>query len=396
MNVRTPNAWLVAGVAAVVGTALGAAAAGVQAVVRPWKAGEVQTVAASGPQPKAETDATNHHFGTVGTGGTGEHAFVVRNTGDLPLKLTRGASSCSCTVADFESDEGGDPGAEKVVPVGGSTQVRLKWRGKGDGGPFRQQATIHTNDPRRPEIIFVVEGAVVPTWKAVPATVALPNVSVGSGATASIDLFTYAGEPPVVRSVTIDGADAERLFVLEAKPLDAAEVAAEPNAKGGFRIGVTLRPGLPIGRLNRAITAVFAAPEELTAVVPLEATVTGDLSLLGRAWDSERKRLLLGTVSGRTGQRVQIYLTAKGPHRELVKPVVRETVPACLEVTVGETSQVGTGGVCRTPLTIVVPAGSKPVNHIGSGAAPLGRIVLATGHPDTPELEIPVCLAIGP
>jgi hypothetical protein len=52
--------------------------------------------------------------------------------------------------------------------------------------------------------------------------------------------------------------------------------------------------------------------------------------------------------------------------------------------------------VVRVPVTIVIPAGSRPVNHLCTDQAKPGSIVLDTGHPDTPELTIPVCVAIGP
>ena len=50
----------------------------------------------------------------------------------------------------------------------------------------------------------------------------------------------------------------------------------------------------------------------------------------------------------------------------------------------------------RFPLTITVPPGSPPANHLGSSQAPAGRIVLDTGHPESPTMTIPVSIAIGP
>jgi hypothetical protein len=118
--------------------------------------------------------------------------------------------------------------------------------------------------------------------------------------------------------------------------------------------------------------------------------------LAGPAWDSSRQILSLGTVSGKTGFRTQLFLTSRGPHRDLVRPAVREVVPGSLQVEIGESKPVGSGGVVRTPLMVVVPPGSPPANNLCSEQAPSGRIVLDTGHPDTPTLTIHVCIAIGP
>jgi hypothetical protein len=52
--------------------------------------------------------------------------------------------------------------------------------------------------------------------------------------------------------------------------------------------------------------------------------------------------------------------------------------------------------VLRFPLTITIPPGSPTCNHLCSQQARGGRIVIETGHPDTPTLTIPVCVAISP
>jgi hypothetical protein len=338
---------------------------------------------------------TQYAFGTVGVGAKGAHEFLIRNTGDAPLELTRGATSCTCTVSDFEESEGGSSGA-KVVPPGGSTKLKVQWRGKGDGGPFRQQASVATNDPRRPQIAFVVEGIVVPTYKAIPSSIVLPKLSAGSGEQATVRIFTYGKEPPAVDSLTTTDEKTAQLYSLTSTPLTSAEVATETGATGGFQITADIRPGLPIGPLRQTIKAVFRIPEEVTAEIPVEGSVTGDLALAGKAWDSSHEALSLGTVSSRKGSQTELFLTAKGPHRAEVKPVVREVIPNSLQVVIGEGKPVGSGNVIRIPLAITIPPGSAPSNHICSPQAPAGRIVLDTGHPDSPTLTIPVCVAIIP
>jgi hypothetical protein len=76
--------------------------------------------------------------------------------------------------------------------------------------------------------------------------------------------------------------------------------------------------------------------------------------------------------------------------------VVREIVPDAVKVVIGEGKPVGSGNVIRIPLTITIPPGTSPANHICSELAPAGKIVLDTGHPESPTLTIPVCIAIVP
>jgi hypothetical protein len=396
MTVEKLNAWQVAAVAAVAGVAIGAGGAFLQRST-PWTVGDLRvTSAPSGPAPQVETAETRHAFGTLGTGGSGSHEFVVRNEGDGPLTLRKGTTSCTCTVSDFEAIEGGSADGTRVVPSGGETKIRVQWKGKPPGGPFRQQATILTDDPRRPEVVFTVEGTVVPTWKAIPDLLAVPRLSASSGERVTTDVFTYGTESPAVTEVALDDPKFAQSVSFATAPLSAEEVAAETGATGGFRLTVDLKPGLPIGPLKRTVRVSFTMPEPLVAEIPLEGTVGGDLVMAGPGWDSSRQALLLGTVSGKAGLRTRVFLTAKGPHRDSVRPTVREVVPEALQVTIGDGSPIGTGGAVRIPIDIVIPPGSRAVNHLCSQQGPAGRIVLATGHPDSPEFTIPVCVAVGP
>ncbi|MFM7245035.1 MAG: DUF1573 domain-containing protein [Planctomycetaceae bacterium] len=396
MMERSPQAWKVAAVAAAAGIAVGAAGAMLRRAT-PWSIGDLMVGAdTAGPKPRAEVPETRHAFGTLGTGGSGLHEFLVRNTGDAPLTLRKGETSCTCTVSDFDAAEGGTPDGTKVVPPGGETKIQVRWKGKPPGGPFRQQATILADDPRRPELVFVVEGTVVPTWRSAPDLIALPRLSASSGETATAEVFTFGPEAPTVTEAVFDDPAFAQLASLATAPLSAEEVAAETGATGGFRVTLTLEPGLPLGALKRTIRVSFTMPEPHVAEIPIDGTVGGDLVMAGPGWDSSRQALLLGTVSGKTGLRTRVFLTAKGPHRDSVRPTVREVVPDSLQVTVGEGSPIGSGGAVRIPIDIAIPPGSRGVNHLCSQQGPAGRIVLATGHPDTPEFVIPVCVAIGP
>ena len=399
MGVRAPGAWRVVAVALAVGGLFGVGTPLLRASMRPWRLGEFDPAGLRLEEgiavPKVDAPSTQYAFGTMAEGGNETHEFVIRNAGDAPLKITRGATSCSCTVSDFESTEGGETNAEKLLPPGGAAKLLLKWRGK-TGGPFRQQATVFTNDPRRPEIVFVVEGFVVPVWKAEPKSIVLTSIPSQGGVTASSKIFTYGKEPAQVAAVSTPDSETTQFVSFTTAPLSPEEIAAERGATGGILLKVEILAGVPIGPLRKTAQIDLLVPEAVRAEVTVEGTVSGDLALAGQGWDSSRQVLQLGTISGRTGVNTQVFLTAKGPHRDAVHPVVRDVVPASMQVVVGEGKPVGSGAVLRFPLMITIPAGSAPCNHLGSSQAPAGRIVLDTGHPDSPTMTIPVSVAVGP
>ena len=395
MKIRLPNAFVVATIAALLGGLTGSGTALLRATTTPLRNGSFTTssIDISGPRPAAETPETTHSFGQVSLGGTGSHAFIIRNIGDAPLLITKGATSCTCTVSDFEGkDEEKD--SRRVAP-GDEIIVRIEWTGKGEGGPFRQQATILTNDPRRSEIAFSIEGTVIPTWKAVPKGIVISGISTNSTSQARGRIYTFSDEPPhLVKCQIVDDSLASRITVTN-RPLTQDEIDEEPEAKNGLNLLIDISQGLPLGKIRTFIeTSFFLGEEEITATIPFEAIVSGDLMLVGSKWDRRSNALLLGTISRKAGLKTTIYLTAKGEFRNEVSPRVVDVAPSSLAIKIAPPSQIGGGDVVRISIEIQIPPGAPPANNLCTKTADRGFILLETGHPNTPTLKIPVCVAI--
>ena len=396
MKIRYPNPWLVATVAGLLGGLTGISTAVIMAASTPLRTAATAAagLAADGPQPQLETDGTVHEFGRVAVGGSGSHEFTIRNTGDAPLVLTKGATSCTCTVSDFSGSGAGD-GSSRTVPPGSSTTVRIEWKGKGGGGPFRQQATILTNDPKRPEVAFSIEGQVVPLWKAEPSVIALTGLSASSPTETTAALFTFGASPAELIDCRVVADQLTDLVTVSAEPLPPDTVEGETGATGGFGLTLQLAAGLPLGKLRGDVETILRLDgEELTITIPLEGTVTGDFTVVGQAWDKRAKAVRLGTVSRREGLVTKLFVMAKGPGRDQVRPAVKEVIPAGLGVEVAPPQPIGDGDLIRIGVTLSISSEAPTANNLCTEAATAGKIVLETGHPDTPELTIPVCVAI--
>lgn len=395
MKISLPNPWFVAIFAAVLGALTGSGSALLRATTTPLRTGTFSTRSAnsSGPRPVAKISETTYNFGRVNLGGAGSHAFVIRNAGNAPLLITKGTTSCTCTVSDFEGE--GEGKNSRTVPPNDEVIVRIEWTGKGEGGPFRQRATILTNDPAQPEIAFSIEGTVTPTWKAEPDGVFVSGLSANAASQAEVRIYTFSDQPPHLNTCQIaDDSFADRI-VLKNRPLTEDEIQQEPEAKGGFVLIIDISPGLPLGKISTAIKASFSLEdEEITAVVPLAGIVSGDLMLVGQKWDRSSNALRLGTVSSQTGLSTKIFLTAKGEFRDNVQPRVVEIVPEGLDITIDPPSQIGGGDVVRIGIEIQIPPGAPRANNLCTETAKPGYILLETGHPKSPTLKIPVCVAI--
>ena len=99
MKLNLPNPWSVAIIAALLGSLTGSGTALLRATTTPLRTGAFATRSAksSGPRPVAQTSETTYNFGRVSLGGTGSHAFVVRNAGTAPLLITKGTTTVSYT-----------------------------------------------------------------------------------------------------------------------------------------------------------------------------------------------------------------------------------------------------------------------------------------------------------
>lgn len=438
MPPRLPSAWTVAAVAGLLGVGIGSGTAALEMLARPMRVGDFSapTVGGGGADaggPRALIEDSAHDFGSMGTGQSGRHRFRITNAGDAPLRLTRGQSSCGCTIAEVGREE---------IAAGASAEVTVEWRTKGEGGPFRQQVIVHTNDPRRPDVSLRITGSVVPTWRAIPPSIVFPKLGTDERQTATVTILTYSQPPPSLERIALIEPATAGCFDVGSRGLSKEELAAvgDPLATGGFLVALETRPGLPLGHLRQTVhmvlrtgngtagagdasggkddgragqggpvdqasqeshrlpdqTSIEPATGEIIVEIPVEGVVAGDLAVAGRAWDSTIQAVSLGSISSRSGLRTEVFLTVKGPHRESVRPILKEVVPASMKVDIGEAKPVGAGTVRRVPITVTIPPGSPPCNHLGTIQAPPGRIVLETGHPAQPLMEIPVRVSIEP
>src|SRR5262245_60181465 len=100
-------------------------------------------IAASGPYPKAVIDTRKFDCGRMESGEERQHVFTIRNDGQAPLAIRRGATTCHCTVSELGTGE---------LAVGASAKITLKWKPNGQTEKFGHSASILTNDPDNPVI----------------------------------------------------------------------------------------------------------------------------------------------------------------------------------------------------------------------------------------------------
>jgi hypothetical protein len=101
--------------------------------------------------PKAVVPFTSFSFGDVYTGDIISQIFVIRNDGDADLQITNFKGDCGCTVT--RSDRSIAPGKE------GTAEIEVQTVSQ--SGLISKTATLYTNDPQRPTIVFSVSANVL-------------------------------------------------------------------------------------------------------------------------------------------------------------------------------------------------------------------------------------------
>ena len=341
-----------------------------------------------GAQPRVEVvNGERFDFGVMDRGTKRQHAFVFQNTGTAPLELKVGETSCKCTIGEIARD---------MVPPGESVEVKLEWKAESYAEQFRQNATILTNDPRRPEVLLLVEGKVHQAVRPHPERLTLTDVSAKEPREAQLRVYAYQDDDLQVVDAQFGMEQNADVFEVRSAPLTAEQLAEEPNAKSGVLVTVIVKPGLPVGPFHQLLRLSTSATRAEELELPIEGNIVSDISIVGGSnFESIRSLLSLGVVSRTRGSRYPLHVLVKGPYRDEVQLEVAEIDPEDgLRATVSAPRSVNEGIVRIFPLTVEVPPGSPAVNRLGSEQGRLGRIRIRTNHPEVPELMLYVRFAV--
>ncbi|GAG22554.1 unnamed protein product, partial [marine sediment metagenome] len=254
------------------------------------------------------------------------------------------------------------------------TKVTITWKPIDKPGPNRQTAKILTNDPAQPQVTLTILGRVTAMMRFSPAKLVFSRLTAGETATAESRLYYYLDAPPleILGHQWADAATAS-LFEVATEPLSAEEVENEPSAQSGMLVTVTVNPGLPQGPIRQKLTLRTNAPSSTS--LSIKGTIGSEIAVVGPGWDQDRSILTLGAVPRQKGVKRRMILLVRGPLRKEVEFKPISVTPNILKVNFGRRTEINNGAVVQIPLTIEIPAGSPPANHLGSEQGPLGEII---------------------
>jgi hypothetical protein len=335
--------------------------------------------------PEVQVDQSTFDFGVMQRGGKETHEFVFKNIGTGPLSLQVGETSCKCTLGEVSN---------RPLEPGESTPVKLEWTAKTVEGPFRQVATILTNDPRQPRVELSVEGRVAEAVGLEPPDFALGSFAAGQAQESSIVFATFDQAELKATAELVDTSPNRDQYQVEVTPLDVKDVPLE-GAKAGVRISLKTAGKLPLGFINDWVLLKTNVPKSESLQIPIFGVVEGDVSIRGFHWNKQANVLLLGTVKQAEGISSKLLLSTKGDHADDIEFEVAKVDPPELKVSLGERKAIRPG-VSHVPLTVELPPGTKPMirNHSAQGEDAV--IELKSNHPITPTMTLNVRFTVVP
>jgi len=334
-------------------------------------------------------DREEHNFGKADVGVTRRHQFLLSNTGDQPLVLTREKSTCGCCTCVCSVQLSQD-----AIAPGESAKVTLEWKSKLYVGSFRQTATILTNDPNRRKVTLLTTGRFAGPVGVVPSQLSFSSVRLGQAATGEVRLYSYLEKSLQIVGYELSNGQTAKYFDVAWEGLTAQQLREEGEARSGYLAQVTVRPGLPVGAFLQRIVFKTNSKSVPTIEIPVQGAVASDISIAGRGWNSQTGALAMGTVKSDEGAKWSLVIVVRGPHAKDVRLKPERIVPDSLKVELGSTRYIADKAICLTRLTIRIPPDSKPSMHLGSERGEPGRITLRTNHPDVPKLHLQIRFAI--
>lgn len=320
-----------------------------------------------------------HDFGTMDRNAHGKHQFIVRNDGDAPLELETGQVSCGVCIKVFTV-------SKPILQPAERTEATMEWEVKTSDAEFEQSGPLKTNDPNHKSVRLSLHGHVIDTVRTDRSDIHFHDLSPSESGTGSVNIYSYKDADLKIESHDISSVKAGNHLSVSFSPLTSDDLAREPNAKGGQKVTVEVKPGLPQGDFDASISVnTNQSAEPLT--IRVIGNIASDILLMGPGVVREKLLVTLGAFSQKEGKKQTIFVIVKGPHRDDTKVEIESYEPMDdFSAKLGEPIR-DSAKTIRYPIVIEIPPGAAPVTR---GEGNNAKIHVKTTHPEVTELDIKV------
>jgi hypothetical protein len=293
------------------------------------------------------------------------------------------STTCKCTIGNV---------SQEPIQPNATVNVKLEWSALINPGPFRQVATIETNDPMHPKVELSVEGEVTEATGIYPPDFLFDKITAGQSKTADVFVMAMAQDDLEIGTPELSNTETRQFFDVNIEPVEPKNLP-NPKAKAGARIRVTAKPGLRMGRFDQWLSVKTNIPDAEEIKIPISGRVIGNISIHGLMWNEDQGVLRLGKVKSSEGIKQALNIVVRGENAGGATIEVASTDPAELKATLGEPKKVS-DKLVHVPLTVEIPPGTPPMARLDIDQHDEARIVLKTNLPDVPEIVLGVRFAV--
>lgn len=323
-----------------------------------------------GPHPTAVLEEELFNFGEMALEETGTHAFVIKNEGDVELKLAKGPVQCKCTISGLK---------QEMIPPGGEASIELEYTPKALG-EFGQGAIIWTNDPMNPELRIRVEGKMVSALEISPDTGWNLGTVSDAGPLELLGDISSSIETPFDITSIETSSDAVKI---EAVPL-TEEDKERLNAKTGYHLIGSYHPSEESGNFLESITIHTTHEKKPIIEFKVKGNRPGPISIIGPGWNAGTRSLNLGRIGVEEAHTQRLVFMVE-PTEEEVKFTKTETSPSFIKASVKAEENAPDAARHRFTFIVEIPKGSP--KGIWNLKKP-GEITLKTNHPKLGVINI--------
>lgn len=330
----------------------------------------------TGPPPKLVLDEEPHYdFGVMAQQRKGERSWVIRNEGQGPLVLTGTQPTCSCTVLDPR------PGQDVTVEPGSTYTVRVEWETRTYVDKYKKDARILTNDPKRPEITFLVTGEVQPAVMTYPPDGIINAADVPNDGPHEFIALVGSKDRPETKVVDVQTTRPD-LIEVKAEPLNAQEIQRGGGFESGTKVRIVVKPTPNLGAFREEVIIKTDHPLRDEVRMTVVGKVVGPVTL------TPGMGVRMADVPSAKGRDGFVILTVRGQDETKIEvEKAPEHLVARVEPMDDPTAKAANVPSHRYRLSVSVKPGTPP----GVIQRP---IVLKTDHPMAREVQVPVYVRV--
>jgi hypothetical protein len=204
--------------------------------------------------PRISVERPTYNFGSLSQGKKLDYTFVVKNTGDAPLKISHIRPACGCTAANASSP---------TVQPGKTSDIKITFNSASFSGNVSKTIAVESNDPSTPVLTLTLNGTITEDLLIKPK---------------QLNLGQIKPEITKIHQITIENRGNKTVKLVSAKsPMPQVSIKSEKSVlKPGesVNISVSVTPRQDDRMLSGYISINTDNPDKEEIMVPVYGSIS--------------------------------------------------------------------------------------------------------------------------